>query len=82
MNEKRNILLVEIDAALEKPSPIRIVHIRTLPEIKRDNDAFAVDWQLEASSLGSENNFSVRRHKIAGGLRVCLKKKAWVFSET
>jgi len=65
MNDKRNILVVEIDAAQEKPSPIKIVHIRTLPEIKRDNDAFTVDWQLEASSAYPANNFSARRHKIA-----------------
>jgi hypothetical protein len=68
MNDKRNILVMKTDAAQEKPSPIKIVHIRTLPEIKQDNDAFAVDWQLEASSAGSENIFPARRHKIAGGL--------------
>ena len=68
MNEKRNIVVMKIDAAIEKPSPIKIIHLRTRPEIKRNSDAFAVDWQLEGFSAGWENNFAARVHKIASGL--------------
>ena len=68
MNEKRNILVMNIDAAKAQPSPVKIIHIRTLPEIKRNSDSFAVDWQLEGSGTCLENNFSARPHKIAGGL--------------
>jgi Na+-transporting NADH:ubiquinone oxidoreductase subunit NqrA len=68
MNEKRNILVVEINAAQEKPSPIKIIHLRTRSEIKHNSDAFAVDWQLEGSSAFSENNFIARFHKNASGL--------------
>ena len=68
MNEKRNIVVMKIDAAIEKPSPIKIIHLRTRSEIKQNSDAFAVDWQLEGSSVFSENNFTARFHKNASGI--------------
>jgi len=66
MNEKRNRLVMNVDAAPAEPSPIKIV--RTRSPIQRTSDAFAVDWQLEGFSAGWENNFAARVHKIASGL--------------
>jgi hypothetical protein len=68
MNDKRNVLVVKFDEGQVKPSPPKITFVSTLPEIKKTSDGFAVDWQLEGSSTCLENKFSVRRHKIAGGL--------------
>jgi hypothetical protein len=66
MNEKRHILVRNIDEAQVKPAPIEIVHLRTWPELKRNSDAFAVDWYLEESGAGAEPSFPTRRHDLAG----------------
>jgi hypothetical protein len=67
VNEKQNILVMTIDEAQEKPCRLKLFHILTLPEVKRNSDVFPIDWQMEESSADSENNFSARRQKIASG---------------
>jgi hypothetical protein len=65
MNKKLNIPVMKNDAAYEKPLPIKIVHLGTLPEIKRNSDAFAVDWQLEGAGNWPKDNSSGRSQNIA-----------------
>ena len=67
MNEKQNILVVILDAAEQKPRPVRIKFIQPAAEIKPNGEAFAVDWQLDATGAALENKLPGWRHNPAGG---------------
>ena len=67
MNEKQNILVVKLDAADENPAPVKIKFIRPGFEMKPNNNAFAVDWQMEGTGAGPENHLPAWQHNRAGG---------------
>jgi len=66
MNEKHIVLVMKNDGPQQRPSPVNKRFISKSPDTKADNDAFVVDWQMEAAGTLPEDIFPGPPTQLAG----------------